>query len=784
MENDTNIKTNQKIGKNYRITVLSDILLRLEYNDSGNFIDDTTELVKSRNFSMPKFVLQEDEKYLVIETDYFRLEYIKEKPFVGTKFVPEQNLKVLLKGTDKYWYYNHIEARNFKTVGVSIDGVVNPTLSNKGLYSTDGFVSIDDSNSYIIRDDNYYKRNSSGIDIYLFMYKRNFGLVLRDYFILTGKPLMLPRYLFGIIWNKDEEYTGENIKNLVKKFNKNDIPINTILLGSKWHSKNNNLYGLSWNNDLFINYTDFINYLKDEGIYLGVTINPIIISSKEANIEAFKKQLNITDDKDIELNPYNKNMMDIYFKTFIEPLINSGINTLLIDYNTKSTNILRAISYYHSRFFIKQGLKSSVFSRNGLINTHSSNIYYTGKTIVGWESLNSIPEYIIGACNSGLSFVSTDIGGYYGGIEDDELYRRFVEFGTFSPIFRLSSEGSRFYKREPWMWDMNTLNVVKYYMRFRVQLMPYLYTEAHNYSLSGIPIIRPLYYANPEIYDEPLYKNEYYFGSSLFVSPITKPKDPIMNRSIQRLFLPNGIWYDFKTGIKFTGNKRYISFYKDEDYPVFASQGSIIPLQILNNDYLNSSKNPDGFEIHIFPGKSNTYTVYEDDGVSLSDDYVKTIIDYNYMLNNYTVIIRQDIKNASLIPSIRTFIIRFRNTRLPNDISVYLGEDRLEDYKYYLDENDFVVKINKVNSYKQLTINCKGQDIEIENTRIINKDIDDIINDLKIKTVLKDEVAKVMFSDLEIKDKRINIRKLKKKGLHPRYINMFLKLLEYLEENI
>ena len=76
------------------------------------------------------------------------------------------------------------------------------------------------------------------------------------------------------------------------------------------------------------------------------------------------------------------------------------------------------------------------------------------------------------------------------------------------------------------------------------------------------------------------------------------------------------------------------------------------------------------------------------------------------------------------------------------------------------------------------------QDIEIDSVRLINKDIDDIISDLKIETTLKSKVANIMFSDQEIKRKRIEIRKLKKNGLHPRYINMFLKLLEYLEENI
>ena len=74
-------------GKSYRFTVLSEILIRLEYSPTGEFLDETTEFAKNRNFNVPKFNVQQDEKYLVIETNYFRLEYAKEKSFIGTKFV-------------------------------------------------------------------------------------------------------------------------------------------------------------------------------------------------------------------------------------------------------------------------------------------------------------------------------------------------------------------------------------------------------------------------------------------------------------------------------------------------------------------------------------------------------------------------------------------------------------------------------------------------------------------------------------------------------------------------
>ena len=773
-------------GKKYRITILSEILLRLEYSETGEFLDETTEFARNRVFPTCKFNIQQDERFLVIETSYYRLEYIKEKPFYGTKFVPEANLKVLLKDTDRYWYFNHVEARNFKTIGICLDNVENIKLYNKGLYSTDGFVSIDDSNSLIIKNDMFYKRSVNEIDTYLFMYKRDFGKVLRDYFILTNKPSMIPRYMLGNIWNKSTNYTDLNIEELINKFNKNNIPLSLIILGNKWHNKNGLEYGLNWNKDLFIDYNKFINNLKTKNIYLGVTINPMEISKNESNFNEFKTLCNIDKDENIMLNVYDKNMMDNYFKVFINNLINSGINTFLIDYtNIKDLYSLRVLNYYHSKYFKDNNLRLNILSRNGLINSHNTNILYTGKTLVSWDFLKKLPEYIISGSNIGINFISNDIGGYYGGIEDDELYRRYIELGTFSPILRLSSDSSEYYKREPWKWDINTLTIAKYYLRLRCELIPYTYTESYNYVNTGIPFIRPIYYNYPEIYDEIEYRNEYYFGNNLLVCPITKPKDIVMNRTIQQLFIPEGIWYDFKTGIKYVGNKRYISFYKDEDYPVFATQGSIIPLAILDEDNLNNSNNPNGFVIHIFPGKSNTYTLYEDDGITLSKDkYVKTIIDYNYMLNNYTVIIRHDVTDSTLVPNIRNYIIKFRNTRKPNDITIYIGEDKLENYKTYIDDNDFVIELNNVNTFKQITINSKGQDIEIETSRLINKDIDDIISSLKIKTTLKSKVNEIMFSDKEIKQKRILIRKLKRDGLQPKYINMFLKLLEYIEENV
>ena len=82
----------------------------------------------------------------------------------------------------------------------------------------------------------------------------------------------------------------------------------------------------------------------------------------------------------------------------------------------------------------------------------------------------------------------------------------------------------------------------------------------------------------------------------------------------------------------------------------------------------------------------------------------------------------------------------------------------------------------------QLTVNCKGRDIEIDAVRLINDDIESILIDLQINTYLKEDIAAIMFGDDTISHKRIAIRKLKKRGLSKEYIQLFLRLLEYISE--
>ena len=81
-------------GKHYRITILSERLVRLEYSPSGAFVDAPSQFALNRSFTFPEYQTKQDAKFLEITTKYFKLTYVKEAPFTGTKVDPMKNLKI------------------------------------------------------------------------------------------------------------------------------------------------------------------------------------------------------------------------------------------------------------------------------------------------------------------------------------------------------------------------------------------------------------------------------------------------------------------------------------------------------------------------------------------------------------------------------------------------------------------------------------------------------------------------------------------------------------------
>ena len=266
-------------GSKFRISVLTDRLIRLEYNKTGKFNDFATQLVTFRNFDPFEYGLRQDNTYLEITTKYFKLEYTKEQPFKGSGVNPFKNLKITLNGTEQFWYYGHPEVRNYFGSNNNL-GNSSSHSKNKGLYSLEGFVSIDDSNTLRLDSNGTITSpNQDSIDLYVFIYGKDFGLAMQDYFKLTGLPSFIPRYALGNWWCKDKAYSFEDVNELVNKFDSIEVPISVLLLDKDWHkrdihNKKLTTTGFTFNNNLFPNPLEMINKLHGKDIKLGLSIDP------------------------------------------------------------------------------------------------------------------------------------------------------------------------------------------------------------------------------------------------------------------------------------------------------------------------------------------------------------------------------------------------------------------------------------------------------------------------------------------------------------------------------
>jgi len=267
-------------GNTYRITVLTERLLRLEYNASGQFYDAPSQFAINRNLEKPEAEIRQDDKFLEIKTKYFTLSYVKEKNFDAGKVVPMANLKVELNGSDRSWYVNHAEAKNLKGLFIAEDGDPKNGQFQKGLYSLDGFASFNDSDSLIYNEQGYLvERQEKYLDIYLFMYGTDIDGAMKDYFKLTGFPPLVPKYVLGNWWNRELPYTSEKILEIADKFEKTEIPLSVIVLDKDWHIRKigTKVYetGYTFNKELIDDPEELLKTLHEKNIRIGLSINPV-----------------------------------------------------------------------------------------------------------------------------------------------------------------------------------------------------------------------------------------------------------------------------------------------------------------------------------------------------------------------------------------------------------------------------------------------------------------------------------------------------------------------------
>jgi len=224
---------------------------------------------------------------------------------------------------------------------------------------------------------------------------------------------------------------------------------------------------------------------------------------------------------------------------------------------------------------------------------------------------------------SGVAFAGYDAGGFVGDA-NAKLFTRWISLAAFSPFFRghsmINSRDS-----EPWTYGEEVEQISRNYIKFRYQILPYIYSLFYDASTTGLPVQRSLaidYTHDHRVYNG-MYQNQYLLGPYFLVAPVEGDKNFV------KVFLPEGEWYYLYNGARYSGNTEFIVECPLHKLPVFVKAGAVIPMQPAKSHTKTST---DTLFLHVYLGKNSSFTYYDDDGTTFDyqkNQFAKRDIRYN-----------------------------------------------------------------------------------------------------------------------------------------------------------
>jgi alpha-D-xyloside xylohydrolase len=548
---------------------------------------------------------------------------------------PEDSLSINYKG------------RNQDLVIKYMTGAIPVLLSNKGYglfwdnYSPSYFFGAEEGNTKF-----KYTSESGNLVDYYFIYGPGFDRIIASYRLATGSAPMFPKWAFGLFQSQDRYKSQAEVISVKDKYRNNKIPVDCIV--QDWFYWEPDVIGSHhfWP-ERYPDPKAMVAELHKANIHAMISIWPVMAKGT-ANYDAMAKAGNLTSITwdnvmthtfDNYYDAHSEKARKMYWDQARDSLIApqgwdawwvdqcEPDNGTLLDERRKATfatgkgiDYFNTYSLMHSTglyenwrkdiagkrafFLIRQAFAGS--QRNAA-TLWSSDISCT------WRAFKSQVPQGINACASGIPYWTSDIGGYHfhwmppdwSTSDNRELFTRWFQFGTFSPVFRIHGKGERALFSDN--WDSKTKAILLNYDNLRYRLLPYIYSLAWKVTNEGYTMMRSLAFDfrnDPAINSIP---DQYMFGPAFLVNPVTEP-----GKKSRGVYLPESTtWFDFWTGQKLAGGQTIDASAPVETIPLYIKAGSIIPM----GPFLQyaTEKPADPLEIRIYPGADGTFVLYEDE---------------------------------------------------------------------------------------------------------------------------------------------------------------------------
>ncbi len=504
---------------------------------------------------------------------------------------------------------------------------------------------------------------------YFFIYGGNIDGVVHGYRYLTGRATMLPKWAFGFVQSQERYESAEELIHVVKEYRKRKIGLDCIVLD--WCSWEGELWGQkTFDPARFNNPTSMMEDLHSEHAKLMISIWPNM-SKESDNYREFETQKLLLGPSEI-YDPYREDGRKLYWKQAKEGLFRHGIDAWWCDssepftpewnhmgqpepstmyqefFDTSSryipAQLTNSYGLYHARTMYEGQRETTEekrvvnLTRNGYLGQQRyGDILWSGDISASWITLKRQIAAGLNFCASGLPYWTLDIGAFFvkkgiqwfwdgeyeKGYEDlgyRELFTRWFQYGAFLPMFR--SHGTDF-RRELWYFGEQGDSFYDALIKMnhlRYQLIPYIYSIAARVWKDDATMLRMLAFDFAEDKIARVIDDQFLFGSSLMVCPVTKPmyyeknSKPIEGCDKTReVYLPGGTgWYDFWTDRYYEGGQTITAEAPIDIIPLYVKAGSILPMTEFMQ-YVDEQPNA-SIEVRIYAGKDAEFELYEDEG--------------------------------------------------------------------------------------------------------------------------------------------------------------------------
>ncbi len=435
--------------------------------------------------------------------------------------------------------------------------------------------------------------------------------LLRQLSLVTGKLPPLPKWVLGYQQSRWSYAPSSRVREVAAEFRKRDLPCDVIYLDIDYMDK---CKCFTWGSG-FGDYRELIEELHGSGFKVVTILDPALKIERgfepyEAGISqgmfvVYPNGVPVT--KVIWAGPS-------HFPDFINPRVRqwwgemvgefaarSGVDGIWCDMNEPSTFDLRytlppkvihklpglgaltheqvhnLYGYLMSKATYEGLLKTShlpyVITRSTFLGGQKYATSWTGDIASSWEHFRAGIPMMLNLGLSGQPVVGPDIGGYTGD-PAPELYQRWILQGALYPYSRTHCRKNSG-NQEPWSFGPAVEDSARRAIKLRYKLIPYLYSLLYEASVSGQPVMRPIFYYHPaaEALNPEFYETEFLLGPYLLAAPLMD------TASTRTYYLPPGRWYSWWRKKELMGGQTYETVLEeDTDIPLFISANSVIPL--------------------------------------------------------------------------------------------------------------------------------------------------------------------------------------------------------------